>query len=185
MTDNNHIVRKVISNMLRIRNYIVDDEEYKKCDEFYLTHKTGDVSDKIYVYFPQTSTKVGVLAIRQYIKEMQQNNVNNAIIVVKEEVTSFAKAVFQEAKPLILEHFRENELLIDKLSHVLVPKHELLSEDEKRELYKTYKIKDINLPKILSNDPITRYFGGKKGQIFKITRPSESSGEYIYYRIII
>ena len=184
MSDNTLIVRKVIFNILKARKYIVG-KDYEDCDETYLTHHQNNELDKIYVFFPQTNTKVGVFAIRQFIKEMQTNNVNNAIIVVKEEVTSFAKSEFQDAKPLVIEHFRENELLIDKMTHVLVPKHELLNEEEKKELYKIYKIKDLNLPKILSSDPIVRYFGGKKGQIFKITRSSESSGEYIYYRIVI
>ena len=176
-------VKNTISNILKVRNYAVDDKIGD--EECYLTHKLDDETDKMYVFLPQTSTKVGVNTIRQYIKEMQQNKVNCAIIIVKEEVTSFAKAVFQEAKPLVIEHFRENELLVDKLSHVLVPKHELLCEEEKNELCKLYKIKEYNLPKILLNDPITRYFGGKKGQVFKITRPSESSGEYVIYRVIV
>ena len=186
MNDISAIARKVIANMLRIRKYELNEEEYNNCDEIYLTHKIGDPLDKIYVFFPQVTVKVGVFTIRQYIKEMQQNKVSRSIIVVKDEVTAFAKVVFTEAKPaLLIEHFRENELIIDKISHALVPKHELLEETEKKELLKLYKIKDINLPKINSNDPVSRYFGAKKGQVFKITRPSETSGETIYYRIVV
>jgi len=177
--------KKVILNMLKIRKYIVeDDEDFINSNEemFMFNQKEGT---QIYVFFPSTSSKVGVFTIRQYIKEMQQNNVNQAIIVVKDSITAFAKQVFIEAKPLIIEHFKENELLVDKLSHVLVPKHELLEESEKKELIKIYKLKEAQLPKILSNDPISKYFGAKRGQVFKITRPSESSGEYIYYRIVV
>jgi DNA-directed RNA polymerase I, II, and III subunit RPABC1 len=178
--------RKVILNMLIIRKYLIEDPQdfINSQDEEFLTHKIDNEDEKIFVFFPKISTKVGVVTIREYIKEMQDNDVNQAIVVVKDAITAFAKQVFVEAKPLIIECFKENELLVDKLSHVLVPKHELLEEDEKKELLKIYKLKEGQLPKILTSDPIARYFGARKGQIFKITRPSESSGDYIYYRIV-
>lgn len=179
--------RKIVFNMLKIRKYVVENEEefISSTEEIFLVHKINDETNKLYVFFPPMSSKVGVFTIRQYIKEMQQNNVNQAIIIVKDSITAFAKQVFIEAKPLIIEHFRENELFIDKLSHILVPKHELLEETEKRELLKIYKSKELQLPKILASDPISRYFGARRGQVFKITRSSETSGEYIYYRIVI
>lgn len=179
--------RKVILKMLVVRGYLIEDPEefVSSTDEEFLTHKIDDEDTKIFVFFPKISTKVGVLTIRQYIKEMQDNEVDQAIIVVKDAITAFAKQEFIEAKPLVIECFKENELLVDKLSHVLVPKHELITEDEKKELLKIYKLKDIHLPKILSSDPIAKYFGARKGQIFKITRPSESSGGYITYRVVV
>jgi len=179
--------RKVILNMLIIRGYLVEDPEefISSKNEEFLTHKIDDEDTKIFVFFPKISTKVGVFTIRQYIKEMQDNEVDQAIVVVKDAITAFAKQVFIDAKPLVIECFKENELYVDKLSHVLVPKHEIISEDEKKELLKIYKAKETQLPKILSSDPIAKYFGGRKGQVFKITRSSESSGDYIYYRIIV
>ena len=178
--------RKVILNMLIKRKYLIENsQEFIESDsEEFLTHRIDDENDKIFVFFPKISAKVGVFTIRQYIKEMQDNEVEQAIVVVKDAITAFAKQVFIDAKPLIIECFKENELLVDKLEHVLVPKHELIEETEKKELLKIYKLKDSQLPKILSSDPIARYFGAKKGQVFKITRPSESSGCYIYYRIV-
>jgi DNA-directed RNA polymerase I, II, and III subunit RPABC1 len=186
MTTKENNPRKVILKMLIIRGYFINDPEdfISSQDEEFLTYKINDEDSKIFVFFPKINTKVGVFTIRQYIKEMQDNEVNQAIIVVKDAITAFAKQVFIEAKPLVIECFKENELWIDKLSHVLVPKHELISEDEKKELLKIYKAKETQLPKILSSDPVARYFGGRKGQVFKITRPSESSGDYIYYRIV-
>jgi DNA-directed RNA polymerase I, II, and III subunit RPABC1 len=183
----NHNPRKVILNMLKKRKYVIEDEEefISSTEEEFLTHKIDDPDHKIFVFFPKVSAKVGVFTIRQYIKEMQENDVNQAIIVVKDAITAFAKQVFVEAKPLVIECFKENELLIDKLEHVLVPTHVLLDEEEKKELLKIYKSKEGQLPKMLSSDPIARYFGAKKGQVFKITRASESSGNYIYYRIVV
>jgi DNA-directed RNA polymerases I, II, and III subunit RPABC1 len=179
--------RKVILKMLIIRGYLIEDQDdfINSQDEEFLTHKIDDEDCKIFVFFPKINAKVGVFTIRQYIKEMQDNEVEQAIVVVKDAITAFAKQVFIDAKPLVIECFKENELLVDKLSHVLVPKHELISEEEKKELLKIYKAKESQLPKIISSDPIAKYFGARKGQVFKITRPSESSGDYVYYRIVV
>lgn len=182
--------RQIILNMLKVRNFIIPESPEKEAEfmndetECYLTNKINNPNEKIYVFFPKTP-KVGVFTIRQYIKEMQENNVEQAIIVIKDSVTAFAKQVFIEARPLIIDYFKEDELLIDKLKHVLVPKHEILDDKEKRELLKLYKLKDAQLPKIVSSDPIVRYFGARRGQVFKITRPSETAGEYINYRIVV
>ena len=39
--------------------------------------------------------------------------------------------------------------------------------------------------KILSSDPLARYYGMKPGDILKIIRPSNCSGYSIYYRYCI
>ena len=48
-----------------------------------------------------------------------------------------------------------------------------------------YQIKSIHkLPFILSNDPISKYYNAKKGNLFRIERNSVTSGKYITYRCV-
>jgi len=54
----------------------------------------------------------------------------------------------------------------------------------RRILLERYNLSDHNLPKIQENDPITRYFGLSKGQVFRIVRRSETAGRYVTYRIV-
>ena len=147
-----------------------------------------ELDGPLYVFFPDEE-KVGVKPIRTYRTTMTEEKIKHGIIIVKEGITSFANGEIQAAsrldEPLFLETFSENELVVDITEHELVPKHELLTTNDKNKLLETFSIKDIQLPKILSNDPISRYFGAKKGQVFKITRPSETAGTYISYRIVI
>lgn len=69
--------------------------------------------------------------------------------------------------------------------HIYVPKHEVLSEKEAREVLKKYNVKPEQLPYILSSDPVVQEIGAKPGDIIKITRKSETAGISVYYRLVV
>lgn len=71
------------------------------------------------------------------------------------------------------------------LKHELVPKHIILNEDEKKELFEKLKIEPQQLPKIITNDPVVKEIGAKEGDILKIIRKSPVSGIINYYRIVV
>ena len=73
---------------------------------------------------------------------------------------------------------------LDAIQHVLVPKHELLSDTEKKEILERYKVSIAELPKIRVHDPAIRKMNAKHGDIIKITRKSFSAGESVFYRAV-
>ena len=75
--------------------------------------------------------------------------------------------------------------MVNITEHAYVPKHILLTEEEKKELMKRYRIKESQLPKILHNDPVAKYLGLKRGDVVKIIRSSETAGKYVTYRITV
>lgn len=108
-----------------------------------------------------------------------------AIIVVQQGMTPSAKQSLVDMAPkYILENFLESELLINITEHELVPEHIVLTPDEKEELLSRYKLKENHLMRIQASDPVSRYFGLKRGQVVKIIRPSETAGRYISYRLV-
>jgi len=73
---------------------------------------------------------------------------------------------------------------IDVSRHELVPKHEIISAKEKEELIKKYgSLK--NFPRIYSSDPQVKLLNAKPGDIIKITRYNEITGESMYYRVVV
>lgn len=192
-------VRKTCYKMLHKRGYIVPDEELNmSSDDFknkfgetparaaltILVEKTDDSADQLFVFFPDDE-KVGVKPIKVYCERMKDEQVRKAIIVVKVNLTPFAKQALREMtqRGYRVEYFRDAELLVDITEHKLVPNHVLLSPAEKKELLDRYRLKETQLPKIQLQDPVARYLGLKIGEVVKIVRPSETAGRYITYRI--
>jgi len=85
------------------------------------------------------------------------------------------------------EIFLENELMINLIENILVPKYEIL--DHETDDYKTfceqYTCKKRNIPKIYTNEPMARYYNLKRNDIVRVIRPSETSGESAFYRLAI
>ena len=90
-----------------------------------------------------------------------------------------------EMRSFRIEVFTEAELLVNITKHMLVPKHEVLSDAEKGQLLDRYKLSNSQLPRILQNDPVARYYGLVRGQVVRIIRSSETAGHYTSYRICI
>jgi len=76
---------------------------------------------------------------------MKEENVLNAILVLRVDITPFAKQAVQEISDKFrIEHFKEAELLVDITEHTLVPEHLVLSMNEKGELLKRYRLKETH-----------------------------------------
>lgn len=88
-------------------------------------------------------------------------------------------------KKVYVSFFSVDHLVNNPLKHEMVPKHEIMPEENEAEFMKKYHIVAKNkMPKILYSDPIIRIIGAVPGNIIKITRPSQTAGENIYYRCV-
>ncbi len=80
---------------------------------------------------------------------------------------------------------RGGKITFNILDHELVPKHEVLSEEEKKRVLEKFKITEEKLPKILESDPVVKKINAKVGDVIKITRKSPVKKESVYYRIVV
>ncbi|EAN32265.1 DNA-directed RNA polymerases II and IV subunit 5A [Theileria parva strain Muguga] len=142
--------------------------------------------NKLLVYFADEKKKTGVKPIRELTERMEDHDIHRAILVTQNVLTPFAKDAIMEAYPKnIIENFMETELLVNITKHELVPKHIPLTMEEKQNLLQKYKVKESQIPRIQSADPVARYFGLSKGQVVKIIRPSETAGRYVTFRLVV
>lgn len=99
------------------------------------------------------------------------------ILIWSEKMSPAAKKTMIEmGSEYILEDFAEADLLVNITKHFLVPKHAIMSAEDKSALIKRYRLKDTQLPRILITDPVARYYGMRRGQVMRIERTSETAG---------
>jgi len=78
------------------------------------------------------------------------------------------------------------ELMFNPMKHELVPKHEKITEEEGKTLMENLQLKSkTQIPLIQRTDVIARWLGLSQGDIVRITRYNETSGEYYFYRCCI
>jgi DNA-directed RNA polymerase subunit H len=80
---------------------------------------------------------------------------------------------------------KKEETELDIFQSGFVPKHEVLSGEDKAELLKKLNVAAKQLPRIKDDDPVVKILQAKRGDVLKITRKSLSAGEYIYYRVVV
>ncbi|KAI9034326.1 RNA polymerase [Hyaloraphidium curvatum] len=195
-------VSKTVREMCVARGYNVSEQEINwDLDEFktlfcqgglsrvnrdlmaFAVARNTDATDTLAVFFP-SEERVGVKDIRKFAEKMAQDGYKGAILVCQRNLTPSAnKALSVLNSKYHFEVFEEADLVVNITKHVLVPKHEVLSPEEKKVLLERYRLKDTQLPRILQNDPVAKFYGLRKGQVVRITRPSETAGRYVTYRI--
>ena len=82
------------------------------------------------------------------------------------------------------EIFSFNHLLVNITKHRYQPKFRWLTPEEKKEVLKRYKTKAKNLPKICFDDPITKWYFKKIGDVVEIIRSNPVMGQEVSYRVV-
>ena len=139
-----------------------------------LTKKT----DTVTVYF--FNEKVGINEMKDLFKTLQEDEegVSHLILITKHKLTSYAKKEMKLlGKNMEKEIFYFDELIFNITQHVLVPQHELLTEEEHKLFLAKFGKK---VPHIKITDKLCRYYNGKIDQVFRIYRKAE-----LYYRIVV
>lgn len=132
---------------------------------------------------------VGLKQLKEYIHHLNGGSYYSGIMVTIKPMTGMALKLLRDSSALSesgpkggVECFVEQDLLVNITKHELVPKHVLLSREEKAQLLQRYRLKETQLPRIQVTDPVAKYLGLRRGQVVKIIRKSETAGRYASYR---
>ncbi len=74
---------------------------------------------------------------------------------------------------------------LDVAAHILVPKHEKVSQKEKDELLKQYHATIKQMPRILITDAALKDLDVEEGDLIRIRRTSPTAGDTVFYRVVI
>jgi len=195
-------VSRTVHEMMRDRGYLVANFEIETSfDDFKMLHGSSGMvdrtnmsfnvdhsekeGDRIFVYFTGEKN-VGKANIKTFLASMDKMSAKQGIMIYSEKMSPIAARAMQEmVSEYHLESFKESELLVNITHHFLVPKHSILTKDQKTGLLAKYKVKQVQLPRIMLSDPVARYYGTRRGEVMKIERASETAGRYVTYRMCV
>lgn len=125
---------------------------------------------------------IGVKIIRTLKKKMEEEEIGRIVVVGGAKYSYVAR---RTAKETGIELIPANFPSFNIFEHELVPKHEILSQEEAGKLLEKFRVKSYGLPHIKFDDPAARSIGAKPGDILKITRKGSTAGEHTYYRYVV
>ncbi|KAI4141220.1 MAG: hypothetical protein L6R39_005457 [Caloplaca ligustica] len=135
----------------------------------------------IWVEF-SADASIGIKQMRAFAHHISEHKFYTGIMVTQAAITSAAAKIMSAVADHVIETFVETDLLVNITHHELVPKHILMSAEEKKTLLERYRLKESQLPRIQCSDPMAKYLGLRRGQVVKIIRKSETAGRYASYR---
>jgi len=138
--------------------------------------------EKIIIKVLASEKSIGVSEIRGLMKRAEKEKAAEVHVVSDAPLTPQAKKIVAEEG---IRYLSIRNVLIDILQHELVPKHEVLTEEEKQRLANDLKIELGQLPKIRRTDPVIKILGGKPGDVVRIHRRSPTAGTSVYYRLVV
>lgn len=149
-------------------------------NEYNETHIKDNKNNDIHVKF--INYKLTTIRKITDIENFLENKKAHKFIIVSNIQN---KAIKQLLEYENTEVFNDYDLKINLIDHILVPKHYILTEEQANEFLDSYKFKSKDLKRMLTTDPVSRYYNLKKGTIVRIERPSINSGIAIDYRIVV
>jgi DNA-directed RNA polymerase I, II, and III subunit RPABC1 len=155
------------------------------------THETN--SSRIYVAYPETAkgyAEMPSALATEALKFAFKSNVYNIVLISAQEMKTKITKVFRNSSFLLKYNlFHYSELVASRKKNFFVPKHELLSNDEKQALLQNNKMQLRDFPAMSVEDPQAKYYGASPGDVFRIYRrnfvTASMTKEEIVYRVVV
>ena len=164
--------RKLINSWEKKLEEVKNEINNKASIDFLLENKT-----KCSIYI--VNAKLTSIVKGTPLDDFLSNNIDiYKFIVIKDCAKKVVKQIDQDYKNA--EFFFEHEMLEDIPLKDFIPEHQVISLEEKKELLT--KFNEHDLPIIFTTDMMSRYYGVKVGDIFRIIRPTLTSGKSVSYR---
>ena len=168
-----HISKPEFSKIKKFNNY-----------NFFVQHKTKE--EILYVIFHTRLKNMSKQEFKTlYLSLVEKKYKFKMILIFPNKNTTLNKEI---SKPEYnnVTIFLLNELSFNIMKHECMPKKIfILSDEEKENLKQKYNTELKYFNKMFTHDPLARYYDLQQGDVIKIIRKSDITGESIGYRYLI
>jgi DNA-directed RNA polymerase I, II, and III subunit RPABC1 len=133
-------------------------------------YQNEDTKKGILVQFlKKTGKDIDKDSARFFIENMNNLKVTIGILIAERKPNSDVQNLFNTLNYDITT-FCYDELYIPVVDHCLVPKHERMTPSEVETLCQQMKTQPTSFPKMTTKDPVSKYYGYKRGNVIRIRR---------------
>lgn len=182
MSKNLSLEEKRAQLIIKYRN-LTSETEKPVSEEDRLVYRLHDKRNQLIIMHAVLGQKtIGISYVRELKEMVEKEGASRGILVGDGKYTYSARS---SAEELGIELIPPTLPTFDIFEHALVPRHEIVSEEELSEVNKKYHAEPFQFPWIKVNDPIAIILGAKRGDVVKITQKSETAGTAISYRYVV
>ena len=165
--------------IIMYRNFNVDSVE-KEEDRLVYRISRGD--EKYLMHILLDKKTVGIAFIRELRDQVEAGDVSGGIIVADGKYTYSARS---NAPEMSIELVPSSLPTFDVFKHAYVPLHEILTDEERKDISEKFHAEPFQFPWIRSTDPISIILGARPGDVMRVTHKSETAGRYLSYRYVV
>jgi len=179
--------------LIKLRKYkLVEKEDHESAISYLV--KIPKYKHKTLVWCFLGGTTVGIVLMNGLYKLMKEKGIERVITITEGRYTHAVKkgarlrneeAIKNGAKTKPIELLPTSFPVFEIFNHVLVPKHEILTDEEKKQILSEYKLQPYQIPHIKSVDPVVKAIGAIPGDILRVIRKSQTAGQHIAYRYVV
>ncbi len=173
--EDNYIKKLVENSENNEMEYIINIDNDKN-------YNTEILNKRIYIKF--FDYKIMSVSANSPISNFIAKYFNEYKILIVDGINAKTELTIKNYKSqteiFIIERLKKNII-----EHTFIPQHIVLSQENGEKVRNAYCALKKDLPLILSNDPIAKYYNMKLGDVCKIIRLSKVSGRAFMYRICV
>ncbi|ALX27625.1 DNA-directed RNA polymerase subunit RPB5 [Golden Marseillevirus] len=127
--------------------------------------------DKIALVLWGLSVESKVVFAQRVLEEAKKREPQQIVLIVDKPLVSKAKTAISNIRKITnINVFELADVQFSKPRHKLVPKHRLVSAEERKAVLESYQVEEKDLPRISCSDPIVQWYGWCPGDIIEILR---------------
>jgi DNA-directed RNA polymerase subunit H (RpoH/RPB5) len=165
--------------IIKYRKFKLDSTDREE-DKIVYHLSRGDERYVMHVLLDKAT--IGISYVRDLQEQVEAESVDGGIMVGDGKYTYSARSSAPDMK---IELIPPSIPVFDIFEHQLVPLHEIVTGDERKELAEKYHAEPYQFPWIKYTDPIAIIVGAKPGDVVKISQKSETAGKYETYRYVV